>query len=63
MKHVPIHLKLDPKRDTDAYPRKRGTIYVLKKEHGGSYCGSTLPNALCGPTARSAWWDGASGSA
>jgi len=48
MKHDPIHLKIDPKRDVNTYPRKRYNIYILKLDHGGRYCGSKLPETLCG---------------
>lgn len=48
MKHEPIHLKIDPKRDVNTYHFKRRKVYVLKTASGGSYCGNTLPDALCG---------------
>lgn len=48
MRHHPIHLKLDPRRDVSTYHFKRRVVHVLKTASGGSYCGNTLPDALCG---------------
>jgi len=48
VKHYPVHLKLDPKRDVDTYHLKRRKVHILKMEHGGSYCGNDLPETLCG---------------
>lgn len=52
MRHEPIHLKLDPKRDVSTYHFKRRKVYVLKMESGWRWLGSTVPTSICGVNAR-----------
>jgi hypothetical protein len=49
VKHQPVHLKLDPKRDVDTYHFKRRKVHVLRVEHGGLRM-DAIPDALCGRT-------------
>ena len=49
MKHQPIHLKIDPKRDVQTYHLKHRKVHILRVEHGGLSM-NQIPDSLCGTT-------------